>query len=174
MLEFFKGWRRKIGVVTMVLACVFAVGWVRSLAFEDELILHTTESINRRRLTFQRYHAISGSGMFGLITEHIGIGSVTEHSSEINAIRSRLELEMFNWTATPGASTMYPWLWGDLSRKTSVYGNYQTNWQSGHWETCDVISYQFVVLPLTLLSAWLLLSKPRKPKADSKPEPLHA
>jgi len=30
MGEFFKGWRRKIGVVSLVVACVFAAGWVRS------------------------------------------------------------------------------------------------------------------------------------------------
>jgi len=30
MGEFFKGWRRKTGVVTLVMACVFTGGWVRS------------------------------------------------------------------------------------------------------------------------------------------------
>jgi len=30
MREFFHGWRRKIGVVTLVMACVLMVGWVRS------------------------------------------------------------------------------------------------------------------------------------------------
>ena len=31
MMEFFRGWRRKVGVVTLAMACVFMVGWVRSL-----------------------------------------------------------------------------------------------------------------------------------------------
>jgi len=35
MGEFFKGWRRKAGCVTLVLACVMAVGWVRSQHFSD-------------------------------------------------------------------------------------------------------------------------------------------
>ena len=30
MREFFKPWRRKIGVVTLVMACVLMAGWVRS------------------------------------------------------------------------------------------------------------------------------------------------
>jgi len=30
MGEFFKGWRRKTGVVTLVMACVFMSAWVRS------------------------------------------------------------------------------------------------------------------------------------------------
>ena len=35
MDEFFRGWRRKIGVLTLVMACVFMVGWVRSEAMFD-------------------------------------------------------------------------------------------------------------------------------------------
>ena len=30
MGEFFKGWRRKVGVLTLLIACVFAAGWIRS------------------------------------------------------------------------------------------------------------------------------------------------
>jgi len=40
MKEFFQGWRRKIGVVTLVMALVFMAGWVRSLVVEDELDFH--------------------------------------------------------------------------------------------------------------------------------------
>ena len=35
MSEFFKPWRRKLGVVTLAVACVFAGGWVRSLGVSD-------------------------------------------------------------------------------------------------------------------------------------------
>lgn len=35
MREFFKGWKRIVGVVTLVMACVFAAGWVRSLVCYD-------------------------------------------------------------------------------------------------------------------------------------------
>jgi len=31
MGDFFRGWRRKSGIVTLVLACVFFVGWMRCL-----------------------------------------------------------------------------------------------------------------------------------------------
>jgi len=30
MRDFFKGWRRKIGVLTLGLACAFAAAWIRS------------------------------------------------------------------------------------------------------------------------------------------------
>src|SRR5882757_6755381 len=35
MGEFFRGWRRKIGVVTLVMASVLTVGWTRSLTLHD-------------------------------------------------------------------------------------------------------------------------------------------
>jgi hypothetical protein len=37
MGEFFKGWRRKVGVVTLGLACVFAGAWVHSLTTYADL-----------------------------------------------------------------------------------------------------------------------------------------
>jgi hypothetical protein len=36
MGNLFHGFRRKLGVVTLLLACVFTVGWVRSLIVEDK------------------------------------------------------------------------------------------------------------------------------------------
>jgi len=48
MAEFFKGWRRKVGCVTLVMACVFTAGWFRSLSHEDELVL----------LLFNRMHSV--------------------------------------------------------------------------------------------------------------------
>ena len=35
MGDFFKPWRRKIGVVTLLMACVFAAGWVKSFSTVD-------------------------------------------------------------------------------------------------------------------------------------------
>lgn len=37
MSTFFKGWRRKLGLLTLVMSCVFTVGWVRSLVYADAL-----------------------------------------------------------------------------------------------------------------------------------------
>jgi len=35
MGEFIKPWRRKFGVLTLMMACMFAAGWVRSLTLFD-------------------------------------------------------------------------------------------------------------------------------------------
>ena len=37
MGEFFKGWRRKAGLVTLAMACLLMVGWMRSLVKCDAL-----------------------------------------------------------------------------------------------------------------------------------------
>lgn len=36
MKQFFHGWRRKAGLVTLVMACVVATSWVRSLQFCEQ------------------------------------------------------------------------------------------------------------------------------------------
>ena len=40
MREFFQGWRRKVGVVTLVMACVLTAGWVRSFLIRDILSIN--------------------------------------------------------------------------------------------------------------------------------------
>ena len=37
MSEFFRGWRRKVGLLTLLMACVLIGAWMRSLIFSDQL-----------------------------------------------------------------------------------------------------------------------------------------
>jgi hypothetical protein len=53
--EFFKGWRRKLGLVTLAIACLAAVGWTRSYVVAD------TISVD---LFWQQYVMISVDGSF--------------------------------------------------------------------------------------------------------------
>ena len=39
MGDYFRGWRRKVGVVTLLLACVFAAAWIRSIGREEGIYL---------------------------------------------------------------------------------------------------------------------------------------
>lgn len=43
MREFFKPWRRKLGVVTLVMACLLMAGWVRSVRKLDHCSFHVSE-----------------------------------------------------------------------------------------------------------------------------------
>jgi len=37
MAEFFRGWKRKVGAVTLGQACVFGLGWIRSQTLADRI-----------------------------------------------------------------------------------------------------------------------------------------
>src|SRR4051794_20138993 len=43
-MDYFKPWRRKIGVLTLVITCVFMTGWMRSFATWDGIQIPSDES----------------------------------------------------------------------------------------------------------------------------------
>jgi hypothetical protein len=43
MGDYFKPWRRKIGAMTLVIACAFTAGWVRSTVINDQLFLRNAK-----------------------------------------------------------------------------------------------------------------------------------
>jgi len=103
MLAFFHGWRRKMGVATLVFGCVFMALWVRSYAVFD--------SYEYRSNT----HLDSNAGALSCVTDLYRYQLATRPSPIV------------------------------------------------HWN----IPYWSIVLPLTLLSAYLLLSKPRSKSNQS-------
>ena len=135
MGEFFRGWRRKIGVMTLLMACVFAAGWVRSGFCGDGFDYRTA----LRVLSLDCMVLISVS-----------------------------RVEQFYWTWPDYWSL--PFSQFDLDNtdlKLNLAGIlFGVTGDSSH----DIVAipYHWIVIPLTLLSAWLLLSKPRKPN-QTKP-----
>ena len=128
MSDFFKGWRRKLGLVTLVMACVMSIGWVRSFYVEDTILVHWgTESI------------------FTILSEH---GSASWCSSE-RVVRSAKGTPYITWTSRKAEE--------DISLLGLGLG-FGTS--SGKYE----MHYLSVVIPVTLLSAYLLLSKLRPAK----------
>lgn len=110
MSGYFKPLRRKIGVLTLVLACVFAIGWIDSLTqFRSLYFVDWKRSVIWQALSRDAKLAVEG--------------------------------KRFDHTNSP----------------TFLYNN-------GPVEThVDLggVPYSSIVIPLTLLSAYLLLSKPR-------------
>jgi len=102
--DYFKPWRRKIGVLTLLLACGFAAEMVKSYA--------------------------------------------TRYRSGLSDRPVDEQLELINGNL-------------ELVRKICRIEN-------GDWITVNTVMWSFpfssIVLPLTLASAWLLLSSPRTPK----------
>lgn len=68
MREFFRGWRRKIGCIILLIAFVLSVIWVRSYLADDLLTIavgggqHGLSSINGEF----RWRAFSSTGLFPL------------------------------------------------------------------------------------------------------------
>lgn len=131
MREFFIGWRRKVGCITLVLALAMTGMWLRSMTVFDAVNISRWE---------QQCQIASARGM---------IFSAVWH--ETNPLNRRND-------------------WGqlDLSKMDDPKIAIQLaidSWASYDWH----IPYWSIVLLLTLLSAYLILWKPRK-----RTEPEHA
>jgi len=145
MGEFFKGWRRKIGCVTLVLACAILGMWLRSFTTTGDHVTvwnHSLYSHNGSVSWYVNYHDDSPRGIQDVIEFHAG-------SNKLFDPRRRI-LEKARWAFC-----------GLVYSDQVVAGNGIRQ----YW-----ITYWCFISPLTLLSAYLLLSHPRVAKPDSADE----
>ena len=143
MREVFKGWRSKIGIITIVMALFFVGVWIRSYSVSEEIVV----------LMSGRLHAFMSTG-----------GSFSWVSSTGDRMPDSFEWEMNSqW---PNGRTSSSRSIGMLSK----IKNFQ--WSDTVWETTAdksrfwIIHYWQIAVPLTLLSAYLLLIKPRSSKSE--------
>lgn len=145
MGEFFKGWRRKAGLVTLAMACLLFVAWMRSLTTKDDCFAFSrTEWI------------LSGDGYLTVVLMERG-----GHFSD--------------WQATQNGPVAYrmgrcwsnTWRWTVAGARFGfdTYGDAKMEVDKAWW--CRLPFWE-IILPLTLLSAWLILGKTKevKPAAD--------
>ena len=125
MREFFRPLRRKIGVVTLELACLFMAGWTRSYSVADMIIGEEAGFI---------FESVSGRIEWG------------EFYAEVDK-------ELIEWR-TVDVRKIPPEYYGP------DYHNY-----------AQEISYPLIVIPLTAISAFLLLSKPKTSTSKTITEP---
>jgi len=129
MTECFKGWRRKAGVFTLAMACLFLGLWVRSFSPE-------WQSIKYRRHLFQSSH---GSLYWNIFYDGDWADSVPQESMQ------------------PGWKIKWKREWfGLMLMDQAIYTQYGLQFGISHWH---------LILPLSLLSAYLLLVKPRVAKS---------
>lgn len=146
MRDFFKGWRRKVGCATLVMACVFAAGWVRSLSFRDEITICRIPTIytlasNRSRLVWKVVHSP---------TPYFGPGVDYFLGRDVSAFEPFSQFE-YNWTLRFAEF--------EVARHTNGE-DFKINLYS--------LPYWSIISPLILLSGWLLLPK-RPPVKRSEP-----
>ena len=139
MGDYFKPWRRKIGVVTLVMACVFAATWIRSFNVAD---------------CAQWDFAVFCSGEGNLyVTVPIPL---------------KIEWAWPEWTVEKDADiesalNEVKWRWRSIGFGYAEVGFFDTN------GLVILAPYWSLVIPLSLLSAWLLLSKPRNREKAAAP-----
>ena len=175
MGQLFKGWRRKIGFVTLLLALSFMGGWIRSREIHDRVWYVFPDAIY-------------------LIYSHQGcLLWQCERPSSRNMIRmNRFEHKWLSQYAPAlrlpishdefvGYDVDWQWKWSDFNFGTGSYALTDWGMEDGFPRpppvfehlTAWTVPYWSIVLPLTLLSAFLLLTTPRKstPKIISEPIP---
>lgn len=161
MGAFFKGRRRKAGVVTLLIACVFVAEWVRSDFVLDGLLFRRQSFTGDTSLKY----LISANGNIRFVIGRFpGYAGPTEFlwgrslKTEVGFEQSRFRPE-FDWNI-------------------QLYGvNWSARCNPSSPLTIVIVPCGWIAIPPTLLSAWLLLSKPRRPKkpAPTLPsEPDHA
>ena len=140
MSEFFRGWKRKVGVVTLLMACLSTAGWVRSRGVCDLVSVYRTDAL---------FRFMSSGGYLGWFDHRQGIDTSRLKTMPFPSWRMRLladHPDEFESTAITWKIRCLGFGIGDCSgRTTSVLR----------------VPYWSFTVPLTLISLWLLLSKPR-------------
>lgn len=157
MHEFFRGWPRKVGVMTLLPACVVMCLWIRSWTVTDRIDCHSgwlrmTQSIvsSGGSLSWERQDQtrlpLWKTGAAGRSRQARRAMSPVSLTSEPIVFMGRPEPRL----DTPDIHWYWRW-----------YGFGAGSWSAQH-TTLWVIPYWSVTTLLTLISAFLLISKPRK------------
>lgn len=139
MASFFRGWKRKVGVVGLVLACVLMVAWVRSTLVKDHLTQNYGNGSSIQATAFDSH--------VGLV---VRTGFSRTGKSEVRWLSSRLE-SIHEWAKERGGWDTYRLGMGAIHQEFE--GGSLKAW---------FIHLGLITLPLTLISACLLLSKTRQ------------
>jgi hypothetical protein len=159
MAEFFKGWRRKLGIATLILACVFMAGWVRSqftfddldIAFGDPFVdMAYTVRSTCNGIEFMRVSGLPPAG------EWSGLSNLAALDENRNT--------KYVSPRPAQQETVRRWDWAGFH----FVDRRRMNWRHDEY----MIPYWSIVIPLTLISAFLLLTKPRKLTQKKTTEPI--
>ena len=159
---FFIGWRRQAGVVTLLMACVIMGSWVRSLVRHDLVMIPWGND------TFC-VESACGVIEFARLTTR-------DHKSKPMWSANEITPTHWRWLNNDGIPRAVDHL-GELSENEI---DWRWDWAGFHFgaghsindrEEDYMFPYWSIVVPLTLLSAYLLLSKPNKSTSKKITEP---
>lgn len=170
MREFFKPWRRKAGCVTLLMSLCFMAGWMRSL----------------RGVEYFEFF-IGHRSLIQLISRE-GTAAVRRVKSELTVKEISVDrVLLMEFQPPQGNSTGHLAISVDATSRSLEGSPHRWMMNNYGFEIGGVadrkfplqvfmicVPYWSIVIPLTLLSAWLLLSKPRpaKPQTAKQPTPV--
>lgn len=165
MGEFFKPWKKKVGVATLVIALIAVGGWVRSLWIGDITLLKlgsfTLEAASRQsEFRFVVYRYLDFAGAASVNSDRTSWKTFTLPPLKPREWRFYKEV-----TGNVDDELIEKWECCGVAvarRKMSLFSGMGLN---GRREAFAMSSYyDLVVAPLTLLAAWMLLSRSTKPE----------
>ena len=177
MGEFFKPWWRKIGVVTLLMACTFMGLWIRSRHITDTLTFRIEESSTRQCLTTSqqglKWTRRSGSGQYVVNPEFMNISwssDDSQYAEDYRPLNDGWDID-WNWQYCGfqfgeyylGSSSKLEHAADDMTPQLTLVFARLVLWNVPYWS---------IVIPLTPLSAFLLLSKPKKSTQKKNGEPI--
>ncbi|MEI8019815.1 MAG: hypothetical protein WCH39_16545 [Schlesneria sp.] len=153
MDEFFRGWRWKIGVMTLMLACVLMAGWVRSVVVQDTFVIPIGNKFSVQFVS--AYHRL-------ILGRHVTITGEPLRKRQL-------------WTSIPAERKCWQLKIELMTCRVEfdsfLYANNGLVFNTGISSWYFEFPYWIVVAPLTVASALLLLSKPHKPTQTKLIEP---
>jgi hypothetical protein len=165
MKSFFNGWRRKVGIMTLLSALVMMIGWVRSDLSEDWV------SINSRRIR-TRLLASSANGRINVLrwmpheTGPSFSWGARAASKDRNPLTNRGVKKPFDLWNEFNVENRFDWAGFHFGA-----GRHRS-WNGVKRIEIWFIPYWSIVVPMTAVSAFFLLSKPRPLAQQKFPSPL--
>jgi hypothetical protein len=146
MHTFFHGWRRKAGVASLVMACGLSSAWLRSVTYQDTLTMSSSEDSQTLLVSS---------------AQHLIIARVSGASASSTPFWMSRNLEGgHGWLFTAADNLkIYHGFHGQSFR----FGTSVSSWASKPVSFTTLhFPYWSLAIPLTLLSAYPILWKPRK------------
>ncbi len=159
MGEFFRGWKRKVGFMTLMMALALAGGWVRSAFVEDSIEIPTG-----------RHSSISLVSGYSQLLLKVDLHPCSDDTLPIPTWRSVKLWGGIRWY--DDLPTVFQWEWNGFALAEVPYQELlDDDWQD-YRSTYYFAPYWSITIPLTLVSLWVLLSKPRQSSPKKIPEPI--
>ena len=162
MGEFFRGWKRKTGVVTLSMACMLMVCWVRSQQISDfvkyrigpQHWFFMRSNRSRFELSIMKEYQ-PGQFTYFRMCDSSPVDKVTEIDRNIQEYEQGFSFCAFNIGRDDGQAPRAGLMMSNPPKR--YFG------RAPYWP---------IVVSLTAFSAWLFLAKPRERKSKSTIRPI--